>query len=163
MTYPCSECGEPMTDRLNQTIAYTLGGLPQVTLNGVTKSVCPNGHESIGIPKITQLHALIAHILVTKRSPLTPEEVRFLRKHLGFDQAEFGKRMGVAPESVSRWETGSMQMAPTADRLLRFMVATLEPVNDYRLLDLLAGLQSRREPARMKLTHVSNKWRTAKG
>jgi putative zinc finger/helix-turn-helix YgiT family protein len=163
MTYACSECGAPMTDRPNQTIAYTMGGLPHVTLHGVTRAVCSNGHESIGIPKISQLHELIAHILITKRSPLAPEEVRFLRKHLGFDQAGFAKRMGVAPESVSRWETGNMLMAPTADRLLRFMVATLEPVNDYRLLDLLAGLQSKREPARMKLTHASNKWRTATG
>jgi putative zinc finger/helix-turn-helix YgiT family protein len=152
-----------MVTRRNETIAYTMGGLPHVTLNGVTRSVCPNGHESIGIPKISQLHALIVSVLVTKRTRLAPEEMRFLRKYLGFDQAEFAKRMGVAAESVSRWETGHVLMSPTAERLLRLMVVTQEPVNDYRMLDLFAALQGKREPARMRLTHSSHNWKSATG
>jgi len=54
-----------------------------------------------------------------------------------------------------------MMMAPTAERLLRLMVLLLEPVTDYRTLDLFAKLKTKRDPAKMKLTHRANQWTAA--
>jgi DNA-binding transcriptional regulator YiaG len=150
-----------MRAQKNQRVAYTLGGLSHVTLVGITRMVCPNGHDSLVIPKIAQLHDLIARLLIQKPSTLADSEVRWLRKYLGFDQATFAKRMGVTPETVSRWETGAVVMAPTAERLLRFMAASIEPVKDYQLLDRLASIQTTREPARMKLRNDGATWTAA--
>jgi hypothetical protein len=41
--------------------------------------------------------------------------------------------MGMTPETISRWETGAEPIGPTADRLLRLMVATRDPVSEYPL------------------------------
>ena len=41
--------------------------------------------------------------------------------------------MGVAPETVSRWEKGSLGVGAAADRLLRMMVVNKAPVEDYSL------------------------------
>ncbi len=57
---------------------------------------------------------------------------------------------GLAPETVSRWENGSAAMGPQADRLLRLMVLTRDPVGDYRKLDLLKTV-ARAKPAAARL------------
>jgi DNA-binding transcriptional regulator YiaG len=39
---------------------------------------------------------------------MTPEKIRQLRKRLGLSQVEFAKRVGVAGNTVHRWEVGAM-------------------------------------------------------
>lgn len=58
----------------------------------------------ISIPHIEELHRLIAKILIDKSYRLAGEEVRFLRRVLGWSGSDFAKHMGVAEETVSRWE-----------------------------------------------------------
>ena len=52
---------------------------------------------------------------------MTGEEVRRIRLRLGLTQAELGERLGVAANSVARWERGEMGIRPTAAGLLRLM------------------------------------------
>lgn len=153
------DCGAPVKVRSNQTVAYDFGGLANVSLRGIDVRVCANGHSEYVIPAIDELHQVIATALSRKSARLDPAEIRFLRKYLGWSQSNFATRMGVTPESVSRWESGAVMMAPTAERLLRLMVWALEPVQNYRILDILAKLKNKREPARMKLTHHANAWK----
>src|SRR5262245_59210113 len=101
---------------------YKESGLPHITLVGVEVNRCRScGEEEVGIPAIEQLHKTIATALIRKRVPLTPEEIRFLRKYLGLSGIDFAQRMGKAPETVSRWENGGLSMDSAADRLLRMM------------------------------------------
>jgi putative zinc finger/helix-turn-helix YgiT family protein len=142
----CIECGKPMrVDRSRKVIPYTQGGLPHVMLRGVEVRRCSNGHEEVVIPRLSDLHAAIATALVRKPAPLAPVEIRFLRKRLGYSQVDFAKRMGVAPESVSRWETGAVPMKATAEHLLRLMVVLEAPIHDYstETLARVAADQSR--------------------
>lgn len=132
----CLECNEPMKERTNQTMAYTMGGLPHVTVRGITIRQCRNGHQETVIPKIDALHRSIASTLIRKAERLAPEEIRFLRKYLGYSQADFAAVAGVAPESANRWESGKVQMAVASERLLRLMVARQAPIEDYTLEDL---------------------------
>lgn len=157
----CMDCGANIKTRSNQTVAYDFGGLPHVALRGIDIRVCANGHAEYVIPMIEGLHKAIASELSVKPSRLTPEEIRFMRKYLGWSQIDFAKRMGVTPESASRWESGSVLMAPTAERLLRLMVMTVEPVQNYRNFDLFAKLSDKRGPARMKLSRQGNTWKAA--
>jgi DNA-binding transcriptional regulator YiaG len=56
-------------------------------------------------------------VVTAWRSGFTGEEVRFLRKSLGWSGSDFAKHMGVAEETVSRWENDAAPIGPQADRL----------------------------------------------
>ncbi len=132
-------------DSVREDYQYAASGLPYVTLSGVEVRRCPEcGEVEVMIPKIEELHRALALAVVAKKARLTGAEVRFLRKFLGWSGVDFAKRMGVTPESVSRWENDREKMSALADRPLRLMVVTREPVSDYSL-DVLAELED--EPA----------------
>ena len=155
----CVDCDASIRVRHNQTVAYDFAGLPNVSLCGVVVRVCENGHRECVVPKRDELHQALTHALVVKPTRLMPFEVKFMRKHLGWSQAAFAKRMGVAPESASRWETGTVVMAPTAERLLRLMVLTLKPLTHYKFLDVFARLNHKRAPARLRATYGHSGWK----
>ena len=50
---------------------------------------------------------------------LQPSEIRQNRKKLELGQKELASFLGVAPESISRWENGAMLQSQSNDRLLR--------------------------------------------
>lgn len=111
---------------------YDECGLKYVTLVGVEVRRCPccNNYE-ISIPQIEGLHRLIARVLIDKATRFTGDEIRFLRKSLGWSGADFAKHMGVADETVSRWENDAAPIGPQADRLLRLMVAQGRLATNY--------------------------------
>jgi transcriptional regulator with XRE-family HTH domain len=71
--------------------------------------------------------------LIRHPGRLAPSEIRFLRKWLGWSGVDFAKHMGVAPETVSRWESveAAKPMGGTAERLLRLAVAHGQPIEQY--------------------------------
>jgi len=148
----CARCGRPMrTGRENYL--YRECGLTTVTLVGIEVGRCRHcgEHEAI-IPKIEPLHRIIAVTLARKVPRLAPEEIRFLRKHLGWSGGEFAAHLGVSAETVSRWENGAAAMGPVAERLLRLAALTRDPAAG----DSLAVLKqvARERPAHRPL-HVS--------
>jgi putative zinc finger/helix-turn-helix YgiT family protein len=150
----CDDCGGPVKTEHNTVRRYDIGGLPHVELHGVEVTSCPAcGKEGIAIPRIAQLHRVLAEAFVTQRRMLAPVEMRFLRKHIGLSGADFAQRMGVARETVSRWEKGATPMGAVADRLLRLLVVTHEPTESYAVDDFLRELDD--EPAPTKLLSVS--------
>lgn len=93
---------------------------------------CPAcGEYEVVIPRLEELHALIATAIIQEPARLTDDEIRYLRKFLGWSGADFARMIGAKPETVSRWETGTAAMGVQADRLRRLMVAHLKPVQDY--------------------------------
>jgi putative zinc finger/helix-turn-helix YgiT family protein len=149
----CPQCGHAMkTARANYL--YKECGLPNVTLVGIEVSRCPEcgEHEAV-IPKIEQLHRAIATSLARKVPGLTPDEIRFLRKHLGWSGGDFAAHMGVSAETVSRWENGAVNMGPAAERLLRLAALTREPAGDYSLevLKEVAQKKAATQPLRMRV------------
>ncbi len=138
----CEQCGGPTTTA-RENFHYLASGLPNVTLVGVLVTRCPKcGAFEVEIPRIEDLHRTIARAVVTKPAPLTPAEVRFLRKWLGWSGVDFAAHMGVTPETVSRWETGSLGMGAAADRLIRLMIVNQAPVQDYSL-ELLKAIDDK--------------------
>ncbi len=112
-----------MTTR-KETYLYRESGLPYVTLKGIDVSRCPAcGNFEISIPRLEELHRLIAKTLIEKMTRFTGAEIRFLRKSLGLSATDFARRMGVTIETVSRWENNAVAIGPQADRLLRLLVA----------------------------------------
>lgn len=155
----CVDCGGKMTST-RETVKYDASGLSGVTLRNVEVRRCEGcgGYELV-IPKIEQLHQLMAHTVIRKPAALVGEEIRFLRKYLGWSGADFAAHVGAAPETVSRWENGKLTMSPQADRLLRTMVAIGASEKDYSLDALKSILPKRAARPLRAFKHVASGWR----
>jgi putative zinc finger/helix-turn-helix YgiT family protein len=57
---------------------------------------------------------------------LTPEEMQARRGQLGLSQQEMAEQLGVAKETISRWETGAMIQSRAMDNLLRLFFESEE-------------------------------------
>ena len=148
----CPSCGGEMTTT-RETYHYTDSGLSNIDLHDTEIRRCPScGEEEVIIPAAESLHRSIAQQLAAKRGKLAPEEIRFLRKQLGFSGVDLAAHMGVAPETVSRWENGGQEIGPVADRLLRLLAITREPVEDYALETLRAVATGDAAPLRLELS-----------
>jgi putative zinc finger/helix-turn-helix YgiT family protein len=144
----CTECGGLVKTRREKHYRYAECGLPNVIVDGIEISECQRcGETYTGIPAIEGLHRAIAAAVIHKKGRLAREEIKFLRKSLGWSGVDFARRMGTAPETVSRWENGRAPMGPTADRLLRLLVAKETPVTEYPV-DVLAQLAAGDRPTR---------------
>ena len=129
----CAQCGGVTKTRREPAYRYAESGLSNVVLiNAVTTTSCSKcGEVYTGFHAIERLHKAIAAALIRKKGRLAPEEIRFLRKSLGWSGVDFARRMGTTKETVSRWESGKLPMGPQADRLLRMLVAKSTPVEQY--------------------------------
>lgn len=143
---------------------YIESGLPNIVLLDIEKRQCPNcGEVSLSIPRPLPLHKAIAMSIIDQPSRLTPHEIRFLRKWLGWSGADFAKRMAVDPATVSRWEKvdDPQAMGAVAERLLRMFVAYLAPQRNY--IDQLATLDDRDiEPPLLGFRVSSGAWEPAR-
>jgi len=54
---------------------------------------------------------------------VTPNNLRRLRNQLGLSQAAFAALIGVASNTVARWERGELGMRPTTARLIEMIAA----------------------------------------
>jgi putative zinc finger/helix-turn-helix YgiT family protein len=143
-----------------ENFSYKASGLP-VTLVDVEVRRCKEcGEFEVVIPRVDDLHRTIARAVIAKRSRLTPAEIRFLRTRLGWSGTDFARHMGVKAETVSRWENGHDQMSPSADRLLRLMVVTRQPVSDYSL-DSLVNVDAAAKPTKVRAKVSKEGWEAA--
>lgn len=99
---------------------YVGSGLPNVFLTGIKYYVCKIcGMQSADIPALKELLKSLGRTVVEKRSPLTGEEVRFLRKRLGLRSGDFATMVGCTPVHFSNIETGKTPPGKPLDRLIR--------------------------------------------
>jgi putative zinc finger/helix-turn-helix YgiT family protein len=156
----CSQCGAAMKSK-RENVRYEASGLSTVTLENVEVRRCPScGEYEIVIPRIDDLHRAIAEALIRKRGRLAPEEIRFLRKYLGWSGVDFAAHMGTTAETVSRWEQGAVRMGVTADRLLRLMVASRDPVRDYPLEVMREVAKASAKPVHVRASVAPTGWQT---
>ncbi|HEY4243796.1 MAG TPA: hypothetical protein VGM88_28480 [Kofleriaceae bacterium] len=122
----CTKCGEGTLKKFAGDHVYRESGMEHVILRNVTKYECEHCHDkSVEIPRMAQLHRLLAEILVRKAARLVPSEVRFLRDHLDLTNKGFAALMGVTEPQASRWTTTETMGVP-AEHFLRTL-ATFGP------------------------------------
>lgn len=154
----CLQCGKSMAGK-REAVKYDASGLAGITLENVEVRKCSGcGERELVIPKIEQLHAVIAASIIKKPARLSREEIRFLRKSLGWSGADFARMMGTTAETVSRWESGKTPMGVQADRLLRLMVAHLKPVQQYDIEQIKQSATAEAKPFRLRLTNDARGW-----
>jgi putative zinc finger/helix-turn-helix YgiT family protein len=99
---------------------WDASGLPNVVLIDVEVRRCPAcGERTVVIPRIEALHRALAMTVIARPGRLAPQEIRFLRKWLGWSGQDFARHFGVTPTTVSRWERleDPSPMGGTAERL----------------------------------------------
>lgn len=157
----CRTCRKAEMTTARENYRYDMSGLPNVTLANVEISRCPKcGDYSVAIPRMEELHRVMASAVIRKPAALTPAEIKFLRKFIGWSGVDFAKHMGTTPESVSRWESGKLAMSAAADRLLRLMVASVPQVQSYSL-DLLTDITPKKtaKPLRVSMKLEKGGWK----
>jgi len=82
------------------------------------------GEQSADIPCMPALHNALVVPVLCKESPLTGDELRFLRKRLGKSSKDFAALIGVTSEQYSRIENGAV-LTPSNDKLIRLICLTI--------------------------------------
>jgi DNA-binding transcriptional regulator YiaG len=110
---------EPPCDK---PILYRGAGLEGIYLcNGFVREEV-DGEWFTCIEDIEGLHKAIALDLVSRDSPLAPEEFRFVRNTMDKTQADIARDMSVDVQTVARWEKGETEKVPgPADKMMRIM------------------------------------------
>jgi len=158
----CTRCGSSEVTAKRENFQYTASGLPNVVLENVEVRYCAScGDRAAAIPRIEELHRQIGLLLCTQGARLAPEEIRFLRKLMGWTGAEFARRFGVAAETVSRWETGAQEMSSMAETLLRVWVVLGKGAKDVAM-EVLEKI-GEKEPAKARAIRAALKksWKLA--
>jgi YgiT-type zinc finger domain-containing protein len=117
----CYECHRTMIGR-RENYPYTEVGLKSVTLTNVLVFHCKCGAIVAELPFLGQLHYVIAFDLLRKKTLLSGEEARFLRKWVGYSATELAETTGYSKSIISRWENEKQDIAKESDRLLRLVV-----------------------------------------
>jgi YgiT-type zinc finger domain-containing protein len=156
----CEECGAQMTSA-RESFPYRSGGLPNVLLVNIRVDRCPAcGAYEVELPAIQQLHKALAHFMLQKRERLHQDELRFLRKYLGFSLEDLAPYLEVSPEQIAQWEEGTSPILPLQEKFLRALVAIREPVDSYPFQ--LWREVAQQEPSTLR-THArfdeNNHWR----
>jgi putative zinc finger/helix-turn-helix YgiT family protein len=153
----CLLCSGKMTTK-RENYRYAACGLPNVTLVGVDVRRCATcGEHEIVIPRIEELHRVLAAAIVRRTSRLTSHEIRFLRKYLGYSGVDFARIVGVSAETVSRWENGKETMRRSAENLVRMLVVHQQPIRQYAV-DTLARIGRRRAPKAIGVRMKGETW-----
>ncbi|HEY2661356.1 MAG TPA: helix-turn-helix domain-containing protein [Caulobacteraceae bacterium] len=103
-------------------LRYDACGLDNVVLKGLPVLTADDGEEVITIPNIGLLHRVLTVAVATKKSGLTPKELRFLRTELGLSQAELARQVGKEVQAIGRWERGECPIDTAAEIVVRMRV-----------------------------------------
>lgn len=154
----CLECGAQMETSV-ENYAYKECGLSNITLTHTKVSRCPScGEQEVHIPKPAQLHRELAKAVAKKEARLTAQEIRFLRKYLGWSGADFARQFNVKAQTVSRWENGHQAMGTVAEKLLRMCALHLKPRDDYQTEELQDLSHLEPKELRFQLSVVGEDW-----
>lgn len=163
----CPECKVSEMVESRENIRYEECGLPYVTLRNIMVEQCPEcGNELVTIPKVAELHRVLALILIRKPGRLDPLEITFLRKLLGWSKADFARKVHVHQSQVSRWEstTSHTPMGEANDLLLRTLVAMNQDIRDYmEEMDKIDLGQQPHVHRRLSIEMVGRKWLMEEG
>lgn len=123
----CDSCKIEMietTATVDSPYQYDLSGLKNLFLAGITVYECPKCKSKVpAIPRVGELHRVIARLLLHKPTLLSGDEIRFLRKNAGIPAKDFAVLLQTSAEHLSRVENGHYaSLGATADRLARAII-----------------------------------------
>ncbi len=121
--HPCAECGAAV--RTRPQVRRTRVGRYRVDDDSQLGSVCDRGHAEVDLKELAGYERRAAAMVLREAADVGGDEIRFARKSLGLTQARMAALLDVAPETVSRWETGSERMSRVSRLALLAVVRDL--------------------------------------
>src|SRR5258708_28080252 len=135
------DCGKHMKEHAatkSKLYHFLDSGLSNVYLSGIKYWICEKcGKQAAEIPAPEQLMNVIAESIVMKTGLLAGQEIKFLRKRVGKRAIDFAKLLSKSPEHFSKLETGTLELPPATDKLIRFVYGMLS--GDQELLKIISG------------------------
>jgi putative zinc finger/helix-turn-helix YgiT family protein len=118
----CMECGQETRSHRGER-ELNLGLPYRVVVQDAPFETCVGcGEVYSGLDAPVQTMELVAKWVAERPGRLEPSEVRFLRNASGHTQEEFGQLLGVAAETISRWENGKQALGQQSELTLRMAV-----------------------------------------
>ncbi len=157
----CPQCHEAELDVRRENRNYRESGLENVVLLDIEVRHCPAcGADLVSLPRLSELHRAIALALINKAARLTPSEIKFLRKSLGWSGVDFARHLHVDAATVSRWESEStpQSMSESNELLLRLAVVVGQRIEDYGIERLADVARDAVQPLRLKLRASQQGW-----
>ncbi len=131
----CEERAQKRSATPGAPYHFVGSGLPNVYLVGIDYYVCAAcDKQAAEIPAMKQLFEALGRTIVSKQSPLTGPEVRFLRKRLEKKAVEFSRMVSLTPEYFSALENNPDPIDPGRDKLVRLIYRALS--DDKKLKDV---------------------------
>jgi len=156
----CTVCERAEVVEKVNNYHYRECGLDNVILDGITVRTCPEcGALVPKIPRIEALHDCIAHALVKKKERLTPDEIIFLRKSLGWSGTLFAENIHSDRSQVSKWESGKVVMSKSNELLLREMVARGKKIDDYKRIDAALKVANKIVSLFVRIDESKQQWK----
>ncbi|MGA2989289.1 MAG: helix-turn-helix domain-containing protein [Candidatus Korobacteraceae bacterium] len=158
------QCGGQVT-AFRGDYLFLESGLDNVTLRGVKLLRCRKcGSLTPVLTKINELMRVIASAVVLKPSALTGKEIRYLRKYIGLTGEQFGKKLGLTKEHVSRLETEKHSVGEQTERLIRYLAISTDPVLQGmigQLFERLDNIKAEPQPDRIEVNLATGSFRYA--
>jgi transcriptional regulator with XRE-family HTH domain len=163
----CVECGAPMKSS-REPHRYTITPKWAVTIEDAEVLRCARcGAWEVVIPKPDALQRTIAAEVIRKPEGLSGSELTFLRRCLGLTGRAMAKALGVAHESLSRWENEArgVRVPATVDHLARAMVALKTFKGERFPVETLASIAGDAGPLKLVVTvdAKSGDWKRVAG
>lgn len=163
----CEECEGEAVEQIATTdkpYRFDVSGIKDLFLVGIKIEYCPKCKtESPIIPRIGELHEVIALDLIKKPGLLRGDELRFLRKFAGFPAKEFAALLDVGPSHLSRVENAkTAALSGSLDKLARALVAAAR--KEEQTKEILLRVADRKiKAAKMakRFTIESSRWKRA--
>lgn len=108
-----------MANKKFETYIFEGFGFPVVLINAPWRKTLGEWVLDINLNKLKDF---VLDYLIHKESPLTGEELKFIRKHLEMTVAAFGKLFGVTHVSILKWENNEVKISPTTEFCIRLYV-----------------------------------------
>lgn len=145
----------------SQPLHYKQCGLDDVYLmNGYTIHETPYGN-GVRVEDVDGLHHAIARNIIRRKGLLSAKEIKFLRKLMGFTQADLARKLRCDTQSVARWEKGQTEINGASDLCIRafYIGRETEDVDLLKLADELAELNMTDFP--QYFTETADGWKAA--
>lgn len=128
----CTNCGGAslVTKVVPSYEAVGLGAPFKVILEDAVKvTSCQQCGLTLGtyVPDMEGLFFAVVFTRALERQKLSGEELRFMRKAMGWKAKDLAKHLGVSAEHLSRCENNTKLMAPATEKLFRLYVLLKTP------------------------------------
>jgi putative zinc finger/helix-turn-helix YgiT family protein len=130
MKQTCSAC-EADADIIRGDYQYKESGLDNVVLRNMKLVKCPVcGNVDPLIPRVTELHRVLAQAIIREPYRLNGSEIRFLRKYMHMTAEKLASVMNVDKTTISKWENDQDPIGDQSDRLLRLIALSIGKLGD---------------------------------